>query len=1091
MGKLPEGTVTILFTDVEGSTALHTARGDEVARKILGAHEQLVRRLVAEHGGHEIKSLGDGFMVAFASARRAVSCAVSIQRAFDEETRASRSETRLRIGLNSGEVIEQNGDLLGAAVNAAARIAAKAAGGQILVASVVKDLAGVVPEVSFANRGRFRLKGFPERWQIFEVVWRQAPANAAPVLVERPPMVGRDAERDELLHALSDAASGRGGVVMIGGEPGIGKTRLADEIKVEAEKRDFRALIGHCVEQGGAPYMPIVEILETAIKAVDPAALRSVLGDAAPEVARVVPHLRRIFSDIPPPLELPPEQERRYLFNSIQDFLARAAAIRPQLLVLDDLHWADDATLHLLQHLAEGVSGMRVLLVGTYRDVELDSARPLARTLEDFLRRRLARRVRLRGLSEEAVQQMLQTLAGGQQAPANLARVIYHETEGNPFFVQEVFQHLAEEGRLLDASGKWRTDFVISEIDVPESIRLVIGRRLDHLSEDVRKCLTTGAVIGRSFSFHVLEEAVDLGSDALLDAVDAAERARLVAGSEDSHEPRFAFTHELIRQTLLANVSLPRRQRLHLRVADAIEQALGGADEHATELAHHLFLAGEAADPARTARYLILSGEQAMAAAAYEDALGSFRNAVELHGWLDHRGRAEAQTKVGLAQLALGQWSTALDTLNEALDELERIGEIATVPSLCRQIAWLLGWGGRFQEALEVAGRGLAAAGTQASEDRCALLSFSGALFGAAGGWEVSKRMVDEALVIAQTHNQPRLLATVRGDVCTQRWWFGEVAEGAQLGVDAAQTLRRERALWELANVLGFTELSLLWSGDRIDEALAMHAEVAELAPRIGHYGAQTLDLRFMEIMGNASGEFDEVVRLSREDERICRTAGFPWYRDSNMFEAGAVFGRGEWEHALDLCLQADPYDVPYGPSVFPRGAVAMYLAYLGRRVEALRLLDDIVEDFPSMESPSHWGSWSLVWMSVEAFAVLGELGRAAALYPLTQSRFRGGFVVRAFDSRLLPVLAGAAAAAGSLWDESEEQFRAARALAPKWGPRTVADVDYWEGWAALTRGTDAGRAEARRLLGDAISGYRRTAMPRHVDMAQELLARS
>jgi len=715
VGKLPEGTVTILFTDVEGSTALHTARGDEVARKILGAHEQLVRRLVAEHGGHEIKSLGDGFMVAFASARRAVSCAVSIQRAFDEETRASRSETRLRIGLNSGEVIEQNGDLLGAAVNAAARIAAKAAGGQILVASVVKDLAGVVPEVSFANRGRFRLKGFPERWQIFEVVWRQAPANAAPVLVERPPMVGRDAERDELLHALSDAASGRGGVVMIGGEPGIGKTRLADEIKVEAEKRDFRALIGHCVEQGGAPYMPIVEILETAIKAVDPAALRSVLGDAAPEVARVVPHLRRIFSDIPPPLELPPEQERRYLFNSIQDFLARAAAIRPQLLVLDDLHWADDATLHLLQHLAEGVSGMRVLLVGTYRDVELDSARPLARTLEDFLRRRLARRVRLRGLSEEAVQQMLQTLAGGQQAPANLARVIYHETEGNPFFVQEVFQHLAEEGRLLDASGKWRTDFVISEIDVPESIRLVIGRRLDHLSEDVRKCLTTGAVIGRSFSFHVLEEAVDLGSDALLDAVDAAERARLVAGSEDSHEPRFAFTHELIRQTLLANVSLPRRQRLHLRVADAIEQALGGADEHATELAHHLFLAGEAADPARTARYLILSGEQAMAAAAYEDALGSFRNAVELHGWLDHRGRAEAQTKVGLAQLALGQWSTALDTLNEALDELERIGEIATVPSLCRQIAWLLGWGGRFQEALEVAGRGLAVVRTAKS----------------------------------------------------------------------------------------------------------------------------------------------------------------------------------------------------------------------------------------------------------------------------------------------------------------------------------------------------------------------------------------
>jgi class 3 adenylate cyclase/tetratricopeptide (TPR) repeat protein len=1093
MGNLPEGTVTILFTDVEGSTALHTARGDEVARQILGEHEKVVRRLVAETGGHEIKSLGDGFMVAFASARRAVSCAVSIQRAFDDEARGdSRGETRLRIGLNSGEVIEQDGDLLGAAVNAAARIAAKAEGGQILVASVVKDLAGVVPEVSFANRGRFRLKGFPDRWQIFEVVWRQEQAAAPPVLIERPPLVGRDAERDELLRALSDVASGRGGVVMIGGEPGIGKTRLAEETRLEAEKRGFRALIGHCVEQGGAPYQPIVEILESAIKAVDPEALRLALGDAAPEVARVVPHLRRIFPDIPAPLELPPEQERRYLFNSIQDFLGRASAIRPQLLVLEDLHWADDATLLLLQHLAEGISEMRALLVGTYRDVELDSSRPLARTLEDFLRRRLARRVRLRGLSAEAVGQMLQTLAAGQSAPATLVGVIYQETEGNPFFVQEVFEHLAEEGRLLDATGQWRAGFVISDIDVPESIRLVIGRRLDHLSEDVRKCLTTAAVVGRSFSFRVLEAAVDLGADALLDAVDAAERARLVSGSEDSPDPHFAFTHELIRQTLLANVSLPRRQRLHLRVADAIEQTVeGDAVERATALAHHLFLAGEAADPARAARYLLLAGDQAMTAAAYEDALDNFRNALELHGWVDDAGRAEVQTRVGLAQLALGQWSAALDTLNRALDELERIGEVATMPSLCRQIAWLLGWGGRFPEALEIAGRGLSAAGDETTEARCHLLSFSGALFGAAGGWDASKLMMDEALEIARTQGQPRLLATVLGDACAHKWWFGEAAEAGRLGLEATQTLRREGALWDLANVLGFTELSLLWAGERIDEALAIHAEVEELARRIGHYGAQVLDLRFMEILGNAAGDFAEVVRLAEEDERICRTAGFPWYRDSNLFKAGAVFGRGEWEQALDLCRQVDPYDVAYGASVFTRGAVALYLAYLGRRAEALKLLDDIVEDFPSADCPSHWGAWSLVWMSVEAFAVLGDLERAAALYPMTQSRLQGDFVLRGFDARLMPMLSGVAAAASSLWTEAEEHFGVARQQAPRWGPRTVADVDYWEGWSAFKRGTDAGRAEARRLLSDAVGGYQRTAMPRHAAMAQELLTRS
>jgi tetratricopeptide (TPR) repeat protein len=348
---------------------------------------------------------------------------------------------------------------------------------------------------------------------------------------------------------------------------------------------------------------------------------------------------------------------------------------------------------------------------------------------------------------------------------------------------------------------------------------------------------------------------------------------------------------------------------------------------------------------------------------------------------------------------------------------------------------------------------------------------------------------VDEALKIARTYDQPRLLASVLGDACAHRWWFGEAAEAGRLGTEAAQTLRREGALWDLANVLGFTELALLWSGEKIDEALAIHSEVEELALRIGHYGAQVLDLRFMEIVGLAAGDFDGVVRLSHQDQQICRAAGFPWYRDSSLFEAAAVFGRGEWEQALDLCRQVDPYDVAYGASVYTRGAVAMYLAYLGRRVEALKLLADVVDDFPSADSPSHWGSWSLVWMSVEAFAVLDELDRAASLYPLTQSRLQGGFVLRGFDARLLPLLSGVSAAAGSLWDEAAEHFRVARGQAARWGPRTVADVDYWEGWAAMKRGTDAARAEAQRLLSDAKDGYRSIVMPRHADMAQRLLA--
>jgi len=488
--ELPEGTVTILFSDVEGSSRLATERGDETARELLRAQEELVRGQITQHSGHEVKSLGDGFMVAFASARKAVACAVGIQRALEEwnagvgaHGRAPlREPLRLRIGLNAGEVIHEERDLFGAAVNAAARIAAKADGSQILVSETVKALLGPAKDVQFADRGRFRLKGFPERWRLFEVIWQEErPSVAAPPMVERTPFVGRDAERAELRRFLEQAAGGHGSLAMIGGEPGVGKTRLAEELMAEARQRGMTALIGHCYEMEGAPpYMPIVEALEAAARTATPEGFRAALGDAAGEVARIMPELRRLFPDIPAPLELPPEQERRYLFNSVREFIERAGRARPLLLVLDDLHWADDSTMLLVQHIAQQLHEMPVLIVGTYRDVELDVARPLARALDELHRQRLVHRIALKRLAEEGVSAMLRALSG-QEPPAPLVQVIYSETEGNPFFVEEVFQHLAEEGKLFDKQGRWRSDLQVSELDVPEGVRLVIGRRLERV----------------------------------------------------------------------------------------------------------------------------------------------------------------------------------------------------------------------------------------------------------------------------------------------------------------------------------------------------------------------------------------------------------------------------------------------------------------------------------------------------------------------------------------------------------------------------------------------------------------------------------
>ena len=308
-------------------------------------------------------------------------------------------------------------------------------------------------------------------------------------------------------------------------------------------------------------------------------------------MARLVPDLRRLIPDIPPPLELPPEQQRHYLFKNLAEFLERVSWASSTVLLFDDLQWADNATLLLLQHLAPLLGRLPVLALGTYRDVELDVNRPFAVTLETLNRKRLAQRLDLERLPQEGVASMLAAL-GGPLPPETLVAGIYRETEGNPFFVEEVFQHLQEEGALYRDDGTWRPNLDLEDLDVPEGVRLVIGRRLGRVSADSRKVLTFGAVVGRGFSLDLLEAVGDVTGDALLTALEEAETNYLIMPMP-GREPRWEFSHALIRQTLTAGLSLPRRQRLHLMVAEAIERAAGSVvEQHATDLAVELHVGG-------------------------------------------------------------------------------------------------------------------------------------------------------------------------------------------------------------------------------------------------------------------------------------------------------------------------------------------------------------------------------------------------------------------------------------------------------------------------------------------------------------------
>ena len=406
--------------------------------------------------------------------------------------------------------------------------------------------------------------------------------------------VGRESELRTIRAAIDRALTGHGSVVMLAGGPGVGKSRLAMEMAEYASRIGFRCSVGHCYERDEpVPYLPFAEIIESSLaQAASLDDYRRRMGENAAELAQIAPSLRRVFPDIPQPLDLPPAQKRRHLFQSVSDTMGRAAQTRSQLYIVEDLHWADESTLALLIHLANRVAQLPVVIIGTYRGGYSENNPALVRTLEELIRMGV-RPLKLGGLSKDAIAQMLRGLSQRQDVPESLVSLIFEESQGYPFFVEEVYRHLIEEGKVFDAAGQFRTDVEIDEIDVPENVRLIIGRRLERLDENEKRALTAAAVIGRSFSFKLLTAICEIDVDELFTIVEKAQQMGIIVASSEAPEKPFTFSHELVRQTLLAGISTPRRQHLHAGVADAIARLQPDAvNERAGDIDIHLIKAG-------------------------------------------------------------------------------------------------------------------------------------------------------------------------------------------------------------------------------------------------------------------------------------------------------------------------------------------------------------------------------------------------------------------------------------------------------------------------------------------------------------------
>ncbi|MBI3966998.1 MAG: AAA family ATPase [Chloroflexi bacterium] len=828
----------------------------------------------------------------------------------------------------------------------------------------------------------------------------------------RAALVGRARELENLEAEYDGVAAGSGGrLVFISGEPGVGKTRLAQEVGLYAWGRGGVLLEGRYLREGTAPFGPWVDALYPALRSLPAEALAPLAAGYGAELVQLFPGLAARIGAAPAPAALPPEEQRRRLLDALVESVSELARPQPLVLILNDVQWAPG--LGTLTHLARRLGEARVLVIGTYREQEFQAQPVLRREWLELNRERLALQVILHPLAEADSERLIAQYFGAEPA-RQLREVVYQRTRGNAFFLEEVLRSLVETGAVREVGGGWEVADA-AQITVPDSVKAVVEERVERLGEGAREVLMHAAVLGQEFSFAVLQALTGRSEDDLLEVVEQALTARLLTDRSVSGEERYAFADDQVQEVLYASILAPRRRRLHLRAGQALEQIYAGRlERHLEDLAHHFRTDN---DPTKGLEYSLAAGERAFSLSVWERAVRHFETALELLSQLPEDLAGQARVHERLADLHNLLAQLGIEHAERALELYTKVGDKRKAARMHRLVGrfWTTGTAGEsdfvknlvhMEAAVE-----LLAGEPDSPEKADAYCGSVGALINGALRLDQALDHGRQALVIAERLDDPNQSANALTTLALALAFRGELAAAEQCAERSREIaagsvipfIRGAAALWPLT--------TWPWRQDRAwtERWLDRYREFRQRTNiELFEQGALGLSALFFA----RSGRPAEVVEALRH--AIEFRSRYPYLHRPMLHFAGAVQEVvGNWEEARHLFAAA------FTASERSHG--------LGRLAE----------------SATFYGRFLLKrGAAVEAEAVLT---RAYEVVRGTGSAVQ--------ELNLLPLLAEVATEKGRL-DEAEQSLRRAREL--------LARPEEWRGLTARVHRAEGVLAAAR-----------------------------